>query len=114
VITYISTTYILYIDNIPERMTQSIPNDPATTQSVSEDIVCWAPNDGYKQALGKPEYARRVRQVGSNVTPVRETSYSYHTRSQAGPSKCTSQSCFVHKGGFATMEILLWAQTDRN
>ncbi|XP_062160556.1 uncharacterized protein LOC133867813 [Alnus glutinosa] len=31
-----------------ERMTQSISNDPAATQSVSEDMVCWAPNDAYE------------------------------------------------------------------
>jgi hypothetical protein len=31
VITYILTTYVLYIDNILERMTQSKPNDPAAT-----------------------------------------------------------------------------------
>jgi hypothetical protein len=42
-------------------MTQSIPNDPAATQSVSDDTVHWAPNDAYEQALGKPEYAGRVR-----------------------------------------------------
>jgi len=40
VITYILTTYILYINNIQEMMTQSIPNDPVATQSVSEDTVC--------------------------------------------------------------------------
>jgi hypothetical protein len=113
VITYILTTYILYIDNIQERMTQSIPNDLAATQCVSEDTVHWAPNDAYEQALGKPEYEKRVRRVEPNVTPVRGTSYSYRTRSQAGPSQCTSQSCSVREGRLATMEILLRAQTDR-
>lgn len=54
-ITYILTTYILYIDNIQEMMTQSIPSDPAATQSVSEDMVHWALNDAYVQALGKPK-----------------------------------------------------------
>jgi hypothetical protein len=43
VITYILTTYILYIDKIQERMTQSLSSDHA---------VCWAPNDAYEQALG--------------------------------------------------------------
>jgi hypothetical protein len=81
VITYILTTCVLYIDNIQERMTQSFSSDPATTQSVSEDTVRWAPNDAYEQALGRPEYAGRVWQVGLNVTPVRGTSFSYQARS---------------------------------
>jgi hypothetical protein len=55
-------------------------------QSISEDTVRWAPNDAYEQALGKPEYTGRVRQVRPNNTPIWGTSYSYHTRSQAGPS----------------------------
>jgi hypothetical protein len=70
VITYILTTYVLYIDNIQERMTQSLSSDLATTQSVSEDTVHWAPNDPYEHALGRPEYAGRAWQVGPNVTPV--------------------------------------------
>lgn len=95
-------------------MTQSIPNDLVATQSISEDTVCWASNDAYEQVLGKPEYVGRVRQVGLNITPVQGTSYSYSTRSQASPSQCTSQSCSVHEGRLATMEILLQAQTDWN
>jgi hypothetical protein len=86
VITYILTTYVLYIDNIRERMTQSLSSDPADTQSVLEDTVRWPPNDPYEQALGRPEYAGRVRQVGPNVNPVRGTSFSYWARSQGGPS----------------------------
>jgi len=114
VITYILATDILYIDNIQERMTQRIPNDLAATQSVTEDTVSWAPNDAYEQALGKPEYEVRVRQVGPNALPVRGTSYSYCTPSQARPSRCTSQSCSVHEDRIAMMEILLLVQTDRN
>jgi hypothetical protein len=67
-------------------MTQSLSSDPAAMQSVSKDTVCWAPNDAYKQALGRPKYAGRVRQVGQNVTPVQGMSFSYRARSQAGPS----------------------------
>jgi len=81
VITYILTTCVLYIDNIQEMMTQSLSSDHAATMSVSEDMVHWAPNDVYEQALGRPEYAGRVRQVGLNVTPVRGTSFSYQARS---------------------------------
>jgi hypothetical protein len=95
-------------------MTQSIPNDPAATQSVTEGTVRWALNDAYEQALGKLEYAGRVRQVGQNVLPVWGTSYSYRTPSQARPSRCTLQSCSIHKDRIATMEILLLVQTDRN
>jgi hypothetical protein len=95
-------------------MTQSILNDLAATQSVTLDAVRWAPNDAYKEVLGKPEYAGRVWQVGPNVCPVRGTSYSYRTRSQAGPSQSTSQSCSIHEDRIATMEILLRVQTDRN
>jgi len=107
VITYLFTTYILYIDNIEEGMTQSIPNDLAAAQCVSEDTERWAPNGTYEQALGKPEYVGRVRQVGSSITLVHGTTYSYHTRLQARPSQCTSQSYSVHEGKIAMMEILL-------
>jgi hypothetical protein len=48
VITYILTTCVLYIDNIQERMTQSLSSDPAATQSMSEDTVRWASNDVYE------------------------------------------------------------------
>jgi hypothetical protein len=80
VITYILTTCVLYIDNIQERMTQSLSSDPAATQSVSENTVRWALNNEYEQVLRRPEYAR-VRQVGPNVTPVRRTSFSYRDHS---------------------------------
>jgi hypothetical protein len=81
VIKYLLTTCVLYIDNIQERMTQRLSSDPAATQSVLEDMVCCAPNNTYEQALGRPEYAGRVRQVGPNVTPVRGTYFSYQARS---------------------------------
>jgi hypothetical protein len=111
---YILTTYILYIDNIQERKTQSLSSDPAATQNVSEDTVQWALNDEYEQALGRPEYAKRVQQVGPNITPVRGTSFSYWAHSEARPSQCTSRNYSVHEGRIATMEILLRAQTERN
>jgi hypothetical protein len=38
-------------------MTQSLSSDPAATQSVSVDMVRWALNDAYEQAVGRPEYA---------------------------------------------------------
>jgi hypothetical protein len=67
-------------------MTQNLSSDPAATQSVSEDMVRWAPNNAYKQALGRPEYAERVWQVGLNITHVRGTCFSYWARSQGGSS----------------------------
>jgi hypothetical protein len=77
VIKYILNFCVFYVDNIQERMTQNLSSDPAATQSVSNDMVRWAPNDAYEQALGRPEYMGRVRQVGPNVTPVRGTCFSY-------------------------------------
>jgi hypothetical protein len=114
VITYILTTCVLYIDSIQGRMTQSLSSDLAATQSVSENTVRWALNNEYEQALRRPEYSRRVRQVGPNVTPVRRTSFSYRAHSQGGLSQCTSQGCSTHEGRIATMETLLRAQTERN
>jgi hypothetical protein len=114
VITYLLTTCVLYIDNIHERMTQRLSSDPTATQSVLEDMVHCAPNNAYKQALGRPEYAGRVRQVGPNVTPVRETCFSYQAHSQGRPSQCTSRGCSRHEGRIATMETLLRAQIERN
>jgi hypothetical protein len=64
---------VLYVDDVQERMTQSLSTDPAATDPVSSDMVRWAPGDAYEQAVGRPEYGGRVRQVGSNVTPVRGT-----------------------------------------
>jgi hypothetical protein len=72
-------------------MTQSLSSDPAATQSVSADTVRWAPNDAYEQAVWRPKYAGRVRQVGLNVTPVRGTRFSYRPRLQEGPSQGTSR-----------------------
>jgi hypothetical protein len=72
-------------------MTESLSSDPAATQSVSSDTVRWVPNDAYEQAVGRPEYAGRVRQVGPNVTPVRGTCFSYRPRSQGEPSQGTSR-----------------------
>jgi len=42
-------------------MTQSSSSDLAATLSVSSDTVRWAPNDAYEQAVGRLEYAGRVR-----------------------------------------------------
>jgi hypothetical protein len=60
VIKYILTTCVFYVDDVQEKMTQSLLSDLVATQSVSEDKVRWAPNDAYKQALGRPEYEGRV------------------------------------------------------
>jgi hypothetical protein len=78
---YILTTCVIYIDNIHERMTQSLSSDPAATQSMLEDTVRWASNNACEQVLGRPEYAGRVRQVELNVTPVQRTCFSYRSRS---------------------------------
>jgi hypothetical protein len=86
VIKYILIFFVFYVDYVQERMTQNLSSDPAATQSVSEDTVRWAPNDAYEQALGRPEYAGRVRQVGPNVTPVRGTCFAYQARSQGRSS----------------------------
>jgi hypothetical protein len=77
-------------------MTQSLSSDPAATQSVSSDKVRWATNDAYEQAVGRPEYAGRVWQVGPNVTPFRGTCFSYRPRSQGGPSQGTSWDWAEH------------------
>jgi hypothetical protein len=114
VIKYILTTSVFYVDDVQEKMTQSLSSDPAATQSMLEDTVHWAPNNAYKQALGRPEYARRVRQVGPNVTLVRGTCFSYQTHSQGEPSQCTSRGCSIHESRIATMETLLQAQIERN
>jgi len=90
VIKYILTTCVFYVDDVQEKMTQNLSSDPTSTQSVSEDTVRWASNDAYEQALGRPEYAGRVRQVGPNITPIRGTCFSYQARSQGGSSQCTS------------------------
>jgi hypothetical protein len=74
-------TCVFYVDDVQERMTQGLSSDLAATQSVSEDTVCWAPNDAYEEAVGRPVYAGRVRHVGPNVTLVRGTCFSYKARS---------------------------------
>jgi hypothetical protein len=94
-------------------MTQGLTSDPAATQSVLEDTVRWAPNNVYKQVVGMPEYAGRVRQVGPNVTPVRGTCFSYRARSQGGPFEGTSRDWVVHARRMAEMETMLRAKRER-
>jgi len=113
VINYILTICVFYVHEVQERMTQNLSSDPVATQSVSEDTVCWAPNDAYEQALGRLEYAGRVWQVGPNVTPVRGMCFSYQAPSQGGSSQCTSRGCSIHDSRMATMETLLQAKTQR-
>jgi hypothetical protein len=95
-------------------MTQSLSSDPAATQSVSADTVRWAPNDAYEQAVGRPEYAGRVRQVGPNVTPVRGTCFSYRSRSQGGPSQGTSRDWAEHARKMEEIQAELQAERVRN
>lgn len=95
-------------------MTQSLSSDPAATQSVSADTVRWAPNDAYEQAIGRPEYAGRVRQVGPNVTPVRGTCFSYRPRSQGGPSQGTSRDWAEQSRKMEEMQAELHAERARN
>jgi hypothetical protein len=95
-------------------MTQSLASDPAATQSVSADTVRWAPNDPYEQAIGRPEYAGRVRQVGPNVTPVRGTCFSYRPRSQGGPSQGTSRDWAEQSRKMEEMQAELHAERARN
>jgi len=64
------------------------PNDPVALYGVTQGTVRWAPNDTYNQALdNKPEYAGRVRQVGPVILPIRGTTQSYYTPSQARSSR---------------------------
>lgn len=95
-------------------MTQNLSSDPAATQSVLEDTVRWAPNDAYEQALGRLEYAGRVRQVGPNVIPVRGTCFTYRAHSQGRSSQGTSRDWSEHDRRMTTMETLLQTQTQRN
>ncbi|XP_062151094.1 uncharacterized protein LOC133859636 isoform X3 [Alnus glutinosa] len=97
-----------------ERMMQSLSSDPAATQSVSADTVRWAPNNAYKQAVGRPEYAGRVRQVGPNVTPVRGTYFSYRPRSQGRPSEGTSRDWAEHARKMEKIQAELQAVRERN
>jgi hypothetical protein len=95
-------------------MTQSLSSDPAATQSVSADTVRWAPNDAYEQAVGRPEYAGKVRQVGPNVTPVQGTCFSYRPRSQGGPSEGTSRDWVEHARKMEEIQAELQAERERN
>jgi hypothetical protein len=95
-------------------MTQSLSSDPAATQSVSADTVRWAPNDAYEQAVGRPEYEGRVRQVGPNVTPVRGTCFSYRPRSQRGPSQGTSRDWAEHARKMEEIQAELQVERVRN
>jgi hypothetical protein len=61
VIKYVFNTCVFYVDDVHERMTYNLSIDSAATQSVSEDMVRWALNNAYEQALGRPEYSGRVR-----------------------------------------------------
>jgi hypothetical protein len=76
--------------------------------------VRWAPNDTYEQAIGRPEYARRVRQVGPNVTPVRGTCFSYRPRSQGAPSAGTSRDWAENDRQMLEMRAMLQAERERN
>jgi hypothetical protein len=75
--------------------------------------VRWAPNDANEQAVGMPEYAGRVRQVGPNVTPVRGTCFLYRARSQGGPSEGTSRDWAEHARKMEEMEAMLQAERER-
>jgi hypothetical protein len=83
-------------------------------QSVSQDTVRWAPNDAYEQAIGRPEYAGRVRQVGPNVTLVRGTCFAYRSRSQGAPSDSTSQALAENAREVADLRAELRAERERN
>jgi hypothetical protein len=111
VIKYLLITIVLYVDDVQERMTQSLSTDPAASDSVSSDTVRWAPGDAYEQAVGRPEYAGRVRQVGPNVTPVRGTCFSYRGRTRGGPAEGTSQDWAAHK--IAELEGIVRAERER-
>jgi len=43
---------IFYVDDVHERMAQNFSTDLAATQSVSQDMVRWAPNDAYRRLGG--------------------------------------------------------------
>ncbi|XP_062152044.1 uncharacterized protein LOC133860459 [Alnus glutinosa] len=85
--------------------------DPAASDPVSSDTVRWAPGDAYEQAVGRPEYAGRVRQVGPNVTPVRGTCFSHRDRTRGGPAEGTSQDWAAHK--IAELEGIVQAERER-
>jgi hypothetical protein len=93
---------------------QSLSSDPAVTQNVSTDTVRWALNDSYEQAVGRPKYAERIRQVGPNVTPVQGTCFSYRPRSQGGPSEGTSRDWAEHTRKMEEIQAELRAERERN
>jgi hypothetical protein len=113
VIKYVFNICVFFVDNVQERMTQGLSSDPAATQSVSDDTVRWAPNDAYEQAVGRPEYAGRVRQVGPNVTPVHGTCFSYRAHSQEGPSEGKYRDWAIHAQKIAEMETMLRAEREK-
>jgi hypothetical protein len=75
--------------------------------------VRWEPNDAYEQAVGRPEYAGRVRQVGPNVTPVRGTCFSYRSRSQGAPSEGTSRALAENAREVADLQAKLRAEREK-
>jgi hypothetical protein len=99
VIKYLLITSVLYVDDVHERMTQSLSTDPAASDPVSSDTV------------GRPEYAGRVRQVGPNVTPGRGTCFSYRARTRGGLAEGTSQDWAAHK--IAELEGIVRAERER-
>jgi hypothetical protein len=105
---------VFYVDDVQERMAQNLFIDPAATQSVSQDTVRWAPIDTYEQAIGRPAYAGRVRQVGPNVTPVCGTCFAYKSRSQGAPSNGMSQALAEHAREVANLRAELRAERERN
>jgi hypothetical protein len=107
-------TCVLYVDDVQEKVTQGLSSDLAATQSVLGDTVRWAPNDVYEQAVGRPEYAERVRQVGPNVTPVRGTCFSYRSCSQGAPSEGTSRALAEHAREVADLQAEPLAERERN
>jgi len=104
---------VFYVDDVQERMAWNLSTDPTATHSVSQDTVRWAPNDAYEQAIGRPEYAGRVRQVGPNVTTVRGTCFAYRSRSQGAPSDGTSQALAEHAREVADFRAELRAERER-
>jgi hypothetical protein len=76
--------------------------------------MCWAPNDEYEQAIGRPEYAGRVRQVGPNVTHLCGTCFSYRPYSQGAPSAGTSRDWAENERQMAEMREMLRAERERN